>query len=156
MRTVRRNKQPMKYALYLGSVDVVATDYNGMPQFYTDMDNNVFYIVTGEKKDVYGEPVEFDANFSTSGGEAQEQEYGLDISQYDGIALYSKSAYPIVEGALIWIKSEVEYTDNGYYTQDMQSLIEVKSPVKTSADYVCKKVSDSLSFTKAIFTAINK
>lgn len=147
----------MKYALYLGSVDVVATDYNGNPQYYTDGEGNRIYIVTGEKRDIYDTPVEFDANFSTSGGEAQEQEYGLDISQFDAVILFSLNAYPITEGTLIWKDSEVEYDgENMYFTKDMQTLIEVHSPVKTSADFVCKKVGDSLNYTRVNVSAINK
>ena len=157
MRTVRRNKQPMKYALYLGSVDIVATDYQGNPQSYTDDEGNKFYMVTGEKRDIYDTPVEFDANFSTSGGEAQEQEYGLDISQYDAVILYSLNAYPIVDGTLIWKDGEVKYDgDTMYYTKDMHTLIEVHSPVKTSADYVVKKVGNSLNYTRVNVSAINK
>lgn len=158
MRTVRRNKQRMKYALYLGNLDIVQTDFDGNPEFYVNKEDQTIYMVTGEKKEVYSEPQNFDANFSTSGGEAQDQEYGLDISQYDGIAIFSKAAYPIVEGSIIWTKSHVEYDeeDSGYYTKDMKTLIESKSVKKESADYVCKKVDDSLNYTKAIFTAINK
>lgn len=157
MRTVRRNKQPMKYALYLGNVDIVQTDFEGNPQYFEDENGEKIYLVTGEKREIYDTPVEFEANFSTSGGEAQSQEYGLDISQYDGIALFTKDAYPIVEGTIIWKDSEVEYDeDHKYFTEDMKTLIEVHAPVKTSADYVCKKISDSLSYTKAIFTAIQK
>lgn len=147
----------MKYALYLGSVDVVATDYNGNPQYYTDGEGNIIYLVTGEKRDIYDTPVEFEANFSTSGGEAQEQEYGLDISQFDAVILFSLKAYTITEGTLIWKDSDVEYDgENMYFTKDMQTLIEVHSPVKTSADYVVKKVGDSLNYTRVNVSAINK
>ena len=157
MRTVRRNAQKMKYALYLGSVDVVSTDSNGNPHYHEDSEGNRIYIVTGEKRDIYDIPVEFDANFSTSGGEAQEQEYGLDISQFDAVLIYSLKAYPITEGTLIWKDSEVKYDgENMYFTNDMQTLIEVHSPVKTSADYVVKKVGDSLNYTRVNVSAINK
>lgn len=157
MRMVRRNKQTMKYALYLGSVYVVQTDAKGNPQYYDDKNEGKIYMVTGEKKEIYSTPVEFRANFSMSGDEAQSQEYGLDISQYDGIAVYTIGEYPIKEGTIIWKDSEVEYEEGeSYFTSDMKSLIEVQSPVKSSADYVCKKISDSLSYTRAIFTAIQK
>lgn len=156
MRTVRRNAIPMKYSLYIGRVDIVETDSDGNPKFYKDRDGNITYL-TDEKREIYSTPMDFHANFSTSGGEAQDQEYGLDISDFDGVAIYQKQAYPITEGSIIWKDSEVEYDgENMYYTTDLHNLIEVHAPKKTSADYVCKKVDDSLNFTKAIFTAINK
>lgn len=147
----------MKYALYLGSVDVVSTDYNGNPQYYTDGEGNRIYIVTGEKRDIYGEVKDFEANISEAGGEAEATEYGLSVGDYEAIALFQKNSYPLTEGALVWRDSEVEYDgDNMYYTKDMQTLIEVRSPRKISADYTVRKVPSSLNFTRAILKAINK
>ena len=156
MRTVRRNKQPMKYALYLGSVDVVSTDYNGNPQYYTDGDGNIIYLVTGEKRDVYDTPVEFGANKGTSGS-AESQVYGYGMEDYSAKLLVLHGVYPITEGTLIWTKSEVEYDgENMYFTKDMQTLIEIRSPKKVSADYVTIGINDSQNFDEIILDAINK
>lgn len=157
MRTVRRNAQKMKYALYLGSVDVVATDYNGNPQYYKDGEGNIIYLVTGEKRDIYGEVQDFEANISMSGSEAEAQEYGLSLADYSAVLIISRGAYPIVEGTIIWTKSEVEYDgEESYYTTDMQTLIRVRSPQKVSSDFVTVKVSPSLNFERFILDAINK
>ena len=147
----------MKYALYLGSVDIVATDYQGNPQSYTDDEGNTFYMVTGEKRDIYGEVKDFEANISMSGSEAEAQEYGLSLSDYSAVLITSRGAYPIVEGTIIWAKSEVEYDgEEAYYTTDMHTLIEIRSPKKISADFVTVKVSPSLNFDRFILDAINK
>lgn len=156
MRTVRRNKKPMKYSSYLYTLDVVATDYNGMPQYYEDSDGERTYIVTGDKKAVYTDPEEMQANISFSGGEAQEADYGLDISQFDAVILFLLQAYPIKEGTLIWTKSEVEYEDSLFLTADMHTLVDAKVVKQVSADYVVKKVNDSLNYTKVNLTAVNK
>lgn len=156
MMTMLANKQPMKYALYLYNLDVVATDYNGNPQYYEDLDGERTYIVTGEKKSIFSEPVEFDANISFSGGEAQEQEYGLSIADFDAILLYSKDAYPLTEGTLVWTKSFVEYEEDAYLTSDLHELIQARVVKQISADFICKKVADSLNYTKVNLTAINK
>lgn len=147
----------MKYSVYLGSVDVVSTDYNGNPQSYKSQDGNTYYITTGEKKDIYDTPKDFMANITEAGGEAEATEFGLSVSDYEAVALYDKNAYPLKEGTLVWKDSEAEYDgDSEYYTMDMRTLIDVHSPKKTSADYVVRKVSSSLNFTRAILKAINK
>lgn len=159
MRTVRRNKQPMKYSLYIGNVAVVETDFNGDPISYTDGEGNIIYMVTGEKLTTYSTPEEFDANLSMSGGEAEAQAYGLSTADYEAVALYSKGAYPLVEGALIWTTSEVEYENLGeevYVTTDMHDLIKVKTPKETSSDYRVVRILDSLNYTKAILKATSK
>lgn len=146
----------MKYSSYLYTLDVVATDYNGMPQYYEDSDGERTYIVTGDKKAVYSEVAEMQANISFSGGEAEETDYGLSIADFDAILLYSLQAYPIKEGTLIWTKSEVEYEEDLFLTADMHTLIDAKVVKQVSADYVAKKVSDSLNYTKVNLTAVNK
>ena len=157
MMTMLSNKQPMKYALYLGSAYKVQTEEDGNPRYYEDDDGNRIYHVTGEPKDFYGEPQEFDANFSEAGGEAEAQEYGLSTADYEGVIMYGKGAYPITIGALIWKDSEVEYdSKTNYYTKDLHELIEVHSPSRKSADFVVMKTPDSLNFTRLILEAINK
>lgn len=146
----------MKYSSYLYTLDVVATDYNGMPQYYEDSDGERTYIVTGDKKAVYSEPAKMQANISFSGGEAEETDYGLSIADFDAVLLYSLQAYPIKEGTLIWTKSEVEYEEGLFLTADLHTLIDAKVVKQVSADFVVKKVNDSLSYTKVICTAVNK
>lgn len=156
MRSLKRDKQPMKYALYLGSVDVVSTDYNGNPQYYIDSEENVIYIVTGEKRDIYDTPREFESSIGMSGS-AESQSYGFSTDDISATLIIGKKSYPIVEGTLIWKDSEVEYDgDNMHFTKDMQTLIDAHSPKKVSADYVVVGVDESLNFDRIILKAINK
>lgn len=146
----------MKYAPYLYSVDVVSTDYYGNPQYYTDGEGNIIYIVTGAKRDIYGAPVGFSSNKATSGS-SESQSYGFSIEDYSAKLLIKKGSYPLTDGTLIWTKSEVEYDgDNLYFTKDMKTLIEVHSPKMTSADYVVVGVNDSQNFEEILLKAINK
>lgn len=146
----------MKYASFLYTLDVVATNSMGEPQYYEDSDGERTYIVTGEKKSVFSEPVEMEANISFSGGEAESQDYGLSIADFDAILLTDLKAYPITEGTLIWTKSPVEYEEGIYLTADLHELADVKVVKQVSADYLCKKVADSLNYTKVNLSAINK
>ena len=77
-----------------------------------------------------------------SGGEAEAQEYGLSISDYNAILVCQKGYVPITEGSLIWFKSEVMYKDID------KTILE-----PNSADYTVIKVSESLSFVKYILKA---
>ena len=98
------------------------------------------------------------ASISESGGDAQPQEYGLSIADYQAILLYGRNEYPVKEGDIIWVHSDIEYEKNGQEIEveiDGETHVQ-KVPVKTSADYVVIKTPDSLNFTKAILKAVNK
>lgn len=168
MRTLRRNQQPLKYALQIGEFPKYQTDINGNIQYeilYTDDEGNEIPVLnengekiplyTGETEVVYGEPVDFDANISMSGGEAEAVEYGLSTADYEAVIVYNKGEVPIVEGTLIWFKSNVEYHENAEVDFGEKQTTG-RFPKSTSADYRVIKVSESLNFTKAILKAINK
>lgn len=174
MRTLRRNKQSMYYALQVGEVPIYARDNDGniIYQSYTDSDGNeIFYLNddgnkipmdTGESMIIYGTPQEFDANVAESGGEAEAQTFGLSVADYEAVALYEKGAYPIVIGALVWRDSkpkceydhevpfEIENADGEKVT------VYSTAPEETSADYRVIKTPTSLNFTRAILKAIVK
>lgn len=146
----------MKYSTYLYSLDIVTTNAMGEPQYYEDDDGVRTYLIPGEKQPIFSEPIEFDSSISFSGGEAEAQEYGLSIADFDAVLLFSKNAYPLVEGSLIWTKSPVEYEKGIYLTDNMHDLVDVKVVKQTSADFIVKKISDSLNYTKVNLSAINK
>lgn len=170
MRSLLKNKQSMYYALQIGEVPEFETDENGNIRYevYTDSDGNEFPILdengnkipmfTGEYKMLYGEPIEFMGNIAMSGGEAEAVEYGLSVSDFEAIVVYSNGEAPLVEGALIWFKSEVKYKYGGdkIIVEINDISINEKIPNPISADFRVIKVSESLNFTKAILTAVNK
>lgn len=157
MRTLLKNKQSMKYALQIGEVPIYNRDENGeiIYEYYEDSDGNIIYYKdengnkipseTGEYEIGYSEPVFFLSSLAMSGGEAEAQEFGLSTSDYNATLLCQKGAYPIVEGSLIWTKSEVGYKDTNNEIID-----------HVSADYEVIKVSESLNFVKYVLKAVVK
>lgn len=127
MRTLNKNKQKMYYA---NLIDVLQEEY-------VDEDGNRY--PTGEPKNIYIEPIEFKGNIAMSGGEAEAQEYGIDVSAYDAILITSKDLIPIDETSLIWFESEVVYENE-----------EEKIPDEFSADYKVLAVKPSLNVSKYI------
>ena len=135
MRTLNKNKQRLFYA----NQDRLVPIY----EEYTDEDGNTYPIDTGETKLVYGEPVEFKGNIVMSGGEAEAQEFGLNLSDYSAILLVSKNALPITETSLIWHTTEPTKDSDG-------------NTDEYSADYRIVKISPSLNFDKYVLKKVVK
>lgn len=157
MRTLLKNQQKMRYAIQIGEVPIYNRDENGeiIYESYEDSEGNIIYILdddgnkipqeTGEYEIGYSNVVEFLSSIAMSGGEAEAQEFGLSISDYNATLLCEKNAVPIVEGSLIWTKSEVGYKDAGNTVVD-----------GNTADYRVIKVSESLNFVKYVLKALVK
>lgn len=174
MRTLLKNKQSMKYALQIREVPIYNRDENGeiIYEHYEDSDGNIIYYEdengnkipskTGESKIIYGTPQEFDANISTSGGEAEAQTFGLSLGDYEAVALYSKGSYPLAEGCLVWKESKPKCEYENEVAFEIENADGDKTtaystvPEETSADYRVIKLSPSLNFTKAILKAVVK
>lgn len=170
MRTLRKNKQPMKYALQLGEMPIFETDENGNVEYdgftdddgiffpYLDTNGNKIPKLTGTYEVLYGEPRNFRGNISMSGGEAEAVEYGLSLEQYAAIIICAKNTVPLKEGAIVWHTSEPQYKYNGdeVSVEVNEQLIHSRFTEKTSADYSVVSVRDSLNFTKILLQAINK
>lgn len=171
MRTLRRNSQSMYYALQIGKVPIYNRDENGeiIYESYEDSDGNIIYILddegnkipqeTGEQEIIFSTPQPFMANISESGGESTAVEYGLSPEDYTAVLLIAKNSVPLVEGALIWADSEVEYRYGG---QEVTYEIDGKevtttAPEQTSSDYMVKKVPKMpLNFAKILLDAVVK
>ena len=146
MRTLAKNKQKLKYSLYLGTQPEYLYDEYGKPIItYIDEEGNEYYKETGNKIPMYSEPVEFLGNIALSGGESREVEFGVDLSAYDAILVMNKGELPISETSLIWHESNVAYKDIA------QTQIEPKS-----ADYGVARVSPSLNQTKYLLEKVVK
>lgn len=166
MRTLRKNEQLLKYALQIEEMPEFETDDDGNIKYdgYTDEDGNFFpYLdengnkiahTTGKYEVVYGEPVDFMASISMSGGEAEAVEYGLSTESYSAIVITGKNVVPLKEGALIWNTSEPKLKHIDVKIGDIS--LNGDYAVKTSADFIVMKKSPSLNFDKYILTAVNK
>lgn len=142
MRTLAKNKVPMKYTLYEGTEDVVETDENGEPIVdYIDDEGNIYYRLVTVLK--YSEPKDFFASISMSGGESEAVEFGVDIGNYDAVIITALNEFPISETSFIWKDSEPEYTDDGRLNT-------------ATADFRVTAVKPSLNQTKYLLSAITK
>lgn len=96
-----------------------------------------------EEKTGFSEPVDFKANISFSGGEAQSKEYGFDTADFDAILLTDRNMLPIQKGDLIWLNSKPTYTSD--------SLVD-----ETSADFTIVGIKPALYSTKYMLKAVVK
>ena len=135
MRTLNKNKQKMYYANQDKTVPIYET--------YTDADGNEYRLDTGETKLVYGEAIEFKGNIAMSGGEAEAQEFGLNLSDYEAVLIVGKNTLPITETSLIWHVTEPTKGEDG-------------NTDEYSADYRIVKISPSLNFDKYVLKKVVK
>lgn len=143
MRTLAKNKVPMRYALYEGQTPIYQLDENGEPVVsWIDEEGNIYYVEIGEAPK-YSEPVDFFASISMSGGESEAVEFGVDIGNYDAVIITALNEFPISETSFIWVKSEPEYTADGRLNT-------------STADFRVKAVKPSLNQTKLLLSAVVK
>ncbi|MCI8378611.1 MAG: hypothetical protein HFH72_08855 [Lachnospiraceae bacterium] len=131
MRTSRKNKQPMKYALQNAEIPIYQTDEDGNILYYEDSEGNKIPLETGETEIGFSEPVSFLANINNKLNEVVWAEYGIDDSTKFSQIVADKGVLPLKAGSIIWKKSEVGYKD------EAQTIID-----DTSCDYVVKGVAD--------------
>lgn len=131
MRTLRKNKQSMKYALQNAEIPIYQTDEDGNILYYEDSEGNKIPLETGETEIGFGEPIPFLANINNKLDEVAWREYGIDNSTNYAQIVASKNVLPLKAGSIIWKKSEVGYKDEAHTIID-----------DTTADYVVKGVAD--------------
>ena len=131
MRTLKKNKQKMYYATLVDTIQ----------EEYIDEDGNRY--PTGEPKNIYSEPIEFEGNIAMSGGEAEAQEFGLNLADYEAVLVVDKNTLPITETSLIWHVTEPTKGIDG-------------NTDEYSADYRIVKISPSLNFDKYVLKKVVK
>ena len=135
------NKQAMKYALQGQTVTVYEKDEDGNLKFYETEDGEKIYYTHEEIG--FSEPVDFRANISFDGGEAQNKEYGFNAADFDAVLLTDRGEYPFKKGDVIWLDSEPTKDENG--------LVD-----STSADFTIVGVKPSLYSVKYMLKAVVK
>ena len=136
----------MKYSINHGEQPIYVLDEDGNKIVeFVDDEGTVYYQETGSYETVISVPEDFLGNIAMSGGEAEAQEYGLSVGDYNAVISATKNEVPLALGALIWLDSAVEFEDDGN-----------TKPKETSADYRVIKVSESLNEVKYILKAIVK
>ena len=135
LRTLRKNKTNLKYALFGNLVPIYSE--------YTDEEGNVYKIETGEYATKYFEPISFLGSLSSSGGEVEFAEYGYDIGSYEAVLITEKGLLPIDEKSRIWADTEPRFDTDGVVD-------------KFSADYTVIAVKKSLDVDKYLLKKIVK
>lgn len=135
------NKQAMKYALQGQTITVYEKDEDGNLKFYETEDGEKIYYTHEEIG--FSEPVDFRANISFDGGEAQSKEYGFNTADFDTVLLTDRGEYPFKKGDVIWLDSEPTKDENG--------LVD-----STSADFTIVGVKPSLYTVKYMLKAVVK
>lgn len=150
------NKQAMKYSQQGQRITIYEKDDEGniLYEGYTDNEGNFIpYLddegnkipkISGEAID-FSKPVDFKANIAFSGGEAKVEEFGFDTADYDAIMLTDRNKFPLKKGDLIWLDSEVEFTDEENEVVD-----------ETSADFTIVGIKPALRSTKYVLKAVVK
>lgn len=142
MRMLNRNKQQLYYALHIGVEPIYELDENGDKIIeYIDKEGNIYYRESGEYKQKYSEPVSFEGNIATSGGESEAIEFGLNMSDYEAVLIVDKGFIPVSETSLIWHDTEPVILDDGSVDGESADYSIVKlSPSLNSDKYVLKKL----------------
>ncbi len=141
MRTPRKVRQPLIYALLKGKEPVYERDENGDIIYRIIGGEKVPKIV--EKKDVFADPVTF---YNSISGDLSQNELQAFGTQNNAIAkmTYRRGQYPFRTGTLIWKNSEVKFLEDG-------------TPDPTSADYrVIGIMTEGQYFWKCMLEAVVK
>lgn len=134
MRTLRKNKQTIYYALKTDRTAVSSTDT-------ITVDGQIVYVDEGDYGLSYDTPVKFLGNISFSGGDSNDVEFGLDMSAYDAIIVTDKQAIPITETSLIWFETEAPTAANDGSTADY-SVVAVRNSLNQTKALLRKRVKN--------------
>lgn len=112
MRLLRKNKQILYYAKYIGQEELPSLDENGNP-IYDEIDGEQVQRMSGIWKPTYGTPVMFYGNIHGSGiGEAIARAYGISLAEFECVMVLRKHEYDeIDEQTLIWYKNPPKIVD---------------------------------------------
>lgn len=142
MRTPRKVKQPLIYALLKGKEPVYERDKDGNI-VYRIIGGEKIPIEAGEPRDVYSEPVTFYNSISGQLTEDELQAFGVQSNVIAKLT-YKRDQYPFKVGTLIWKSSEVTFLEDG-------------NPDPTSADYrVVGIMKEGQYFWRCLLQAVIK
>lgn len=125
MRTLRRNKRRMWYALYLGREEVLK---NGKH--------------TGTYKVLYSDPHEMWENVSAARGSADAEMFGIDL-KYDKAFITNNTNCPIDEKSVMWIDTEPNINDDGTTDTPWDYVVVRVAESINSKAYAVQRVSVS-------------
>jgi len=132
MRTLRKNMQKLRYALYSDKLPVYETDSEGNIIYDVIDDEEVARVV--DYKSGFGELVEFMANIVFQGSSSEAEVFGVSIGSYDSKMVLSNGKIPVTETSLIFKESNPQYDSSGNLKE-------------SSADFRVVKIAEGLTDT---------
>lgn len=128
MRSLKKNKQSLYYAIYEGKKTIYRRDEEGNIVY---ADDELKTPVEAGELPSYGKPIPFKANVSAGKGSAHEDVFGKEID-YTKIISTTDISLPIDELSLIWFESSPMLLADG-------------SADSNSADYKVTAIAKSLN-----------
>ena len=134
MRSLVRNRQIIRYAVYQGREEI------------TDSSDRK----TGEYRFNYGVPVTTSINVSAARGEASTRQFG-DLESYDKVLVTNDLHVPITESTILWIDNIENNADqktwNDILDVDLSEISFLKwyELAARPHDYIVKKIARSLN-----------
>ena len=129
MRSLKKNKQKLRYSTYADQITEYYTDSGGNI-IYDEIDGEQIPRIKNERAG-YSNPVLFYANISAGKGTAQEEVFGVSLD-YTKTIFTSDMNLPISETSLIWFETEPTYNADGTVNE-------------ASADYSVVGIAKSLN-----------
>ncbi|NLI60794.1 MAG: hypothetical protein GX375_05125 [Clostridiales bacterium] len=117
MRTLRRNKQKIKYALFENKIPV-------LDEYGND---------TGEFELLYSEPKDFEISVSSARGESYTRHFG-DSVDYDKVMVTTDKSFPINESSILWVDDLSEGKPHDYTVKKVAASL-------NSISYAISKVN---------------
>lgn len=143
MRTSRRIKQKMFYSNFQTEIPIYERDSEGNIIYREMPDGTSVPLVTGEKIQGYGSPVEFYNSITSTLTEDELMAFGGEKRAIAKMT-FRKNEYPFRVGTLVWKLSGIKY--------DKQGNVDPKS-----ADYrVMGLLDEGQNFHRAILEKITK
>lgn len=143
MRTLRRNKRIMYYALRNPEqVSYVRDDEGNI--IYDEIDGEQVPRESGNPAPAYLKPVQFLGNLSLSTGFDDPKNFGMDISEYQYLLSVSQNDIPIDETSILWCETTPTFLDNNKTI-----------PNPSSADFRVRRVSPSINESRYVLQRLN-
>lgn len=113
LRTQKRNRQKMYYAVPVGRVPKYKLDDNG-EVIYMDIDGELVPVETGEYEEGFGKAVPFRGAIFSQLENAIVRAWGNDNTNNYAVLVVSKDAYPeLKNGVRIWRNTKVKKDSTG-------------------------------------------
>lgn len=139
MRTLRKNAwKKLWVGVYQEEEIIYQRDEDGNIE-YMEIDGELVPIEIGTRPAGYKIAESFDSNFSTSGGESEATQYGVDVSDYSAKITLEKGVIEMDETSLLWEAEPILNEDGLADTETADWRIVKVSPSQNFVTYLLDK-----------------